>query len=288
MAHKKSILEKFINESDSSDCRSPVHNGRTWLIPETSASEVENNTQEEDPQQISNITPSQDMSTKHNIMSNSPIGDIPSANQPGEDPGNTGNSSTSTRGNFPTDNSPLTSNQSENQEIRNSSGSTVPFLGTSAHPITASSEDGTSGEKESVPVNTPPSSRPTEVGNTSEIEDLEETIIITSTPVHSDPPPLRMSDMDTQSGDTISVPSEIFGSPDREYASESNKKSPQQSPSDVDMNEAMNKSGSSSDTSDGELEKALQAMKKSVAHSQKIKKRKFFETALKGKFNLIF
>ena len=116
---------------------------------------------------------------------------------------------------------------------------------------------------------------------------MDETIIITSTPVYSDPPPLRMSDMDTQSGDTFSIPSEIFGSPERENSGGNNRKSPQQSPSSVDMNQAMNNSGSSSDTSDAELNKALQAMKKSVAHSQKMKKRKFFETALKGMFHFI-
>ena len=42
MAHKKAILDKFIlasssKSSDSSgDCRSPIHNGSKWLIPETS------------------------------------------------------------------------------------------------------------------------------------------------------------------------------------------------------------------------------------------------------------
>ena len=86
-----------------------------------------------------------------------------------------------------------------------------------------------------------------------------------------------MSDMDTQSGDTFSIPSEIFGSPERENSGGNNTKSPQQSPSIVDMNQAMNISSSSSDTSDAELDKALQAMKKSLAHAQKMKKRNFFK-----------
>ena len=124
--------------------------------------------------------------------------------------------------------------------------------------------------------------------NSSELEDLDQTIIITSTPVHSDPPPLRISDMDTQSGDTFSIPSEIFRSPDIQNSPGNNRKSPQLSPSSVDMNQTMHNPGSSSDTSDLELDQALQAMKKSLAHCQKIQKRKFFETALKGMFHFIF
>ena len=57
MAHKKAILDKFIlasssKSSDSSgDCRSPIHNGSRWLIPETSLSDEGNKKkqQEEDP-----------------------------------------------------------------------------------------------------------------------------------------------------------------------------------------------------------------------------------------------
>ena len=51
MAHKKTIFNKFQVESDSSDCRSPRHDGQKWYIPETSFSEdIKNtNTSEEDP-----------------------------------------------------------------------------------------------------------------------------------------------------------------------------------------------------------------------------------------------
>ena len=51
MAHKQTILNKFQVESDSSDCRSPRHDGQKWYIPETSFSEdIKNtNTSEEDP-----------------------------------------------------------------------------------------------------------------------------------------------------------------------------------------------------------------------------------------------
>ena len=57
MAHKKAILDKFIlasssiSSDSSGDCRSPIHNGPRWLIPETSLSDEGNKKkqQEEDP-----------------------------------------------------------------------------------------------------------------------------------------------------------------------------------------------------------------------------------------------
>ena len=45
MAHKKSILRKFLSDHEDTDetqvSRSPIHNGQTWVIPETSTSESE-------------------------------------------------------------------------------------------------------------------------------------------------------------------------------------------------------------------------------------------------------
>ena len=58
MAHKKALLGKFYlasssttSSDSSSDCRSPIHDGSRWFIPETSMSdEGKKNTQkEEDP-----------------------------------------------------------------------------------------------------------------------------------------------------------------------------------------------------------------------------------------------
>ena len=51
MAHKKAILEKFQEDSESSDCRSPRHDGKTWYIPATSSSDEnqKNPKSEEDP-----------------------------------------------------------------------------------------------------------------------------------------------------------------------------------------------------------------------------------------------
>ena len=38
MAHKKSLLTKYLSGTESSDCRSPRHDGKNWFIPETSLS----------------------------------------------------------------------------------------------------------------------------------------------------------------------------------------------------------------------------------------------------------
>ena len=38
MAHKKSLLTKYLSGTESSDCRSPTHDGKNWFIPETSLS----------------------------------------------------------------------------------------------------------------------------------------------------------------------------------------------------------------------------------------------------------
>ena len=38
MAHKKSLLTKYLSGTETSDCRSPRHNGNNWFIPETSLS----------------------------------------------------------------------------------------------------------------------------------------------------------------------------------------------------------------------------------------------------------
>ena len=38
MAHKKILLTKYLSGNESSDCRSPRHDGKNWFIPETSLS----------------------------------------------------------------------------------------------------------------------------------------------------------------------------------------------------------------------------------------------------------
>ena len=93
--------------------------------------------------------------------------------------------------------------------------------------------------------------------------DSDVTIIVTSTPVKEKPPPLRFSNVETMSEETL--PSEIFGSPDRD----------KQSPS---------KYGDSS--SDDILNANLQTMRNALHHSQQMqKKKRFFQQMLQGKNN---
>ena len=93
--------------------------------------------------------------------------------------------------------------------------------------------------------------------------DLDETIIVTSTPVKKNPPPLTFSNVETMSGETL--PSEIFGSPDRD------KQSPSKSPDS---------------SSDDVLNAKLQTMRNALQHSQEMqKKKRFFQQMLQGKKN---
>ena len=93
--------------------------------------------------------------------------------------------------------------------------------------------------------------------------DSDETIIVTSTPVKKNPPPLTFSNVETMSGETL--PSEIFGSPDRDKQSPSN--SPDSSSDDI-------------------LNANLQTMRNALQHSQQMqKKKRFFQQMLQGKKN---
>ena len=69
MAHKKSLLSKFMSDSeetdDSSTSRSAIHNGKTWIIPETSNSDkeksylnVSNNKNDQEPEKEEVVMPS--------------------------------------------------------------------------------------------------------------------------------------------------------------------------------------------------------------------------------------
>ena len=192
MAYKKSILEKFQDDSESSDCRSPRHDWRNWYIPATSSSDEnpKNQTSEEDPgvevthstsrQGGQGISPSSNIqSTTLRIAHLAPPKKRFWGNFPSTD------SSSSWR-NFKTDDSPVSTSNSTNNS--KSSTATVPFLGTAAHPITASStssSDGGGGFE------TGPSGKSTEVfsNNQDTSTDSEKTVIVTSTPLKSDPPP---------------------------------------------------------------------------------------------------
>ena len=139
MAHKKTILDKFYlssGSSESSDCRSPRFDGRNWLIPETSSSHPEKSS-EEDQEGQANPPPGINSSINQQNPQQSTSGvnvNIPNKTQWKEDDGN---DSSSKWKNFPTDTSP--GSGVESKKNSGSSGMTVPFLGTSVHPITASS-----------------------------------------------------------------------------------------------------------------------------------------------------
>ena len=159
-------------------------------------------------------------------------------------------------------------------------------MGTASHQKTAfrsSSFDGAGGFE------TGPSAKSTEVfsNNQDTSTDSEKTIIVTSTPLKSDPPPLRRSDMETMSGDSVQLPSEIFGSPN---SCEPNLMiQPDEEPDILilseDLNDGMNKCPSSyksTSTSEDDLDQVLKDMCRALSHSQNVKKRKFFAQTIVG------
>ena len=293
MAHKKAILDKFIlassatSSGSSSDCRSPVHDGSRWLIQETSTSDEGNHKkqEEEDPDQTIPQHPPSTFSRNSQASSSTgiPPQDSLTANQNEEEEVvyekkskptsqlNQETNSSSDWRNFKTDNSPISTDLSKKNT--SSSGLTVPFLGTQAHPITADSssvseQEGTTGFK------TPPFTRG------PEIEDSDQTIIVTSTPIRGSQAKLRKSEVEKKGWD---LPSEIFGSPSEEISSpaeEIEERNVEQS--SLQLNDGRNDSPSSVTSSDHELTKALREMRVALKHSQKMRKRKFFSQAIAG------
>ena len=246
MAHKKAILNKFISDpepSEDSDNRSANFDGRGWTIPETSISDIQSHLQTE-------IQPGPSTGNQDQQLNPS--------------------SSSSKSAIFKTDNSPISTDEtpqplvrprtifietSSNNNIQSTSSNegTIPILGTSLHPIQPTSDS-------SIALGTTASDKTTEIVITSGSEpgpnpqQLEDTIVVTSTPVKSDPPPLRASTIETSCGDEINLPSEIFGSTD---SSDEVKKL------------------------DREMDENLKKMK---ANLERQKKRKFFQCLLKGNF----
>ena len=264
MAHKKSLLDKFKSEvsSDTSDCRSARYDGTRWFIPETSLSEDSQSTSGEDPENRPTTSNVQKPLEVNSRKSTSGIDDI-SPNIPTDN----ARENTSKWKNFHTDNSKLTSSGSV---------STVPFFGTFAHPITASS----SQSLQFIP--TPSGSTETEAGKNKE-EDPHGTVIVTSTPVKDNPPPLKTSVIETNSRNLMNLPSEIFGSPSSNEETQI-EETPEEETAYLNkgMNTSPPSSISSPNSSDNELGAALSDMKRAVSHSQNVRKRKFFEIAIQG------
>ena len=265
MAHKKALLDKFKSEvsSDTSDCRSPRFDGTNWFIPETSFSENSQSKSGEDPDNRPTTSNYQKPSQVNRQKSEIGVDDISPTS-----PRKNTTEDTSEWKNFYTGNSKLTSSGSV---------STVPFLGTSAHPITASSSQSPQF------IQTPLGSNEAEVGQ-NEYEDPDDTIIVTSTPVKNNPPPLKTSGIETNSGYLMNLPSEVFGSPSS-YEENKIEERPEEEES-ANLNKGMNTSPSSTisspNSADNELSEALNNMKRAVSHSQNVRKRKFFETAIQG------
>ena len=92
--------------------------------------------------------------------------------------------------------------------------------------------------------------------------------------------------METMSGDSLQLPSEIFGSP---TSSEQNAMiQPDEEPDLViiseDLNDGMNKGPSSyqSTSTSEDLDQALKDMCRALTHTQNVKKRKFFAETIAG------
>ena len=189
MAHKKTILNKFQVESDSSDYRSPRHDCQNWYISETSFSEdIKNtNTSEEDPDVYSNhSTSSQGNSKQITSQNECKISSrIPIQPPKKRDVYPETNSSGSWKY-FNTDDSPISGLESKKNS--SSSCATVPFLGTTIYPITATSSSQSSENTRGF--NTGNSGKSTEAFSPKQTkEESDDTIIIvTSTPVKSDAP----------------------------------------------------------------------------------------------------
>ena len=177
------------------------------------------------------------------------------------------NQSTPSSGeNFPEDNSISTQKKS-------TSDGTIPYLGTQAHPIEPSSSP--SDGKISTEVITGGTTDIINVTDSSSTATEEEFTLVqvTSTPLKKKAPALTYSAIRNVTGDSLTMPSSIFGSPE----------TPSQN--------AQGDGGfSSSDISESELDNILdqnlQSIRSHLESSQKVnrtQKTKFFDEMLKGK-----
>ena len=91
--------------------------------------------------------------------------------------------------------------------------------------------------------------------------------------------------METGSGDSLQLPSQIFGSSSNYEEEETN--FPNLHSSSSEMNDGMNQcpsSTSSSTSSDQELNNAMRDMQRAVSYSQNVRKRKFFEKVIASEY----
>ena len=283
MAHKKSLLTKYLSGNESnSDCRSPRHDGRAWFIPETSLSAPS------DPESRNAIPVNPGTCSNGHQNLNQVDTNVPKPSHRKEE------TTTSDGGNFPEDkefsskeeNHSVERNQStpssgenfpEDNSIstqkKSTSDGTIPYLGTQAHPIEPSSSP--SHGKISAEVITGGTTDIINVTDSSSTATEEEFTLVqvTSTPLKKKAPALTYSAIRNVTGDSLTMPSSIFGSPE--------------TPSQNAQGDGV---FSSSDISESELDNILdqnlQSIRSHLESSQKVnrtQKTKFFDEMLKGK-----
>ena len=242
MAHKKSLLTKYLSGNESSDCRSPRHDGKNWFIPETSLSgpsEPENR----NTLNVNTVNPG--TSNQQEEKSTSGGEKFPEDNQD-HSSGGIPDTTPSSGEKFPEDNSGTES----------TSEGTIPYLGTDVHPIEAFSSGSLPSDVHTTQVISGGTTEVISVTDSSTTTDEEYTFVpVTSTPVKKKAPAFEV-DKDG-SGYSSNLPSTIFGSPE----TTSDKK-----PGDA--------GDSSSDISESELDnildRNLNSMRSHLESSQKV------------------
>ena len=255
MAHKKSLLTKYLSGTESSDCRSPRHDGKNWFIPETSLSgpsEPENrNTLNVNPG-TSNQQEKEKSTSGGEKFPDDNLDDI-SVTVPDTTP--------SSGEKFPEDKS----------GTKSASEGTIPYLGTEVHPIEAFSSGSPPSNGHTTQVISGGTTEVISVIDSSTTTDEEYTYVpVTSTPVKKNAPAFLDKN---ETGDSSNLPSTIFGSPE----TTSNKMPGHGGESSSDISES---------ELDNILDKNLEAIKSHNHSSQNIyksRKRQFFDSMLKGK-----
>ena len=255
ITHKKSLLTKYLSSTESSDCRSPRHDGKNWFIPETSLSgpsEPENrNTLNVNPGTSNQQEEEKSRSRGEKFLEDN-LDDI-SVTVPDTTP--------SSGEKFPEDKS----------GTKSTSEGTIPYLGTEVDPIQSFSSGSPSSDGHTTQVISGGTTEVISVTDSSTTTDEEYTYVpVTSTPVKKNAPAFLDKN---GTGDSSNLPSTIFGSPE------------------TTSNNMQGYGGdSSSDISESELDnildKNLEAVKSHNHSSQnmyKNRKRQFFDSMLKGK-----
>ena len=258
MAHKKNLLSKYLSGTESSDCRSPRHDGKNWFIPETSLSglsEPENrNTQNVNPVNPGTSNQQQEEKTTSG-------GEKFPEDKQGDTSGGNPNTTPSSAEKFPEDNS----------GTQSTFEGTIPYLGTEVHPIEALSSGSPPSDVPTTDVISGGTTEVISVTDSSTTSHEEYTFVpVTSTPVKKIAPAFLHRN---GSGDSSNLPSTIFGSPETE--SDNRPGDGGESSSDISESEL-----------DNILDKNLNTMLSSLEASQKInrtRKREFFASMLKGK-----